>query len=129
MRSGSARLSERGGLDAELGQELAGGFVVLGMDPGGVERLFAFVDLEEAGGLNEGGLAEAADVHQLLATFEGSVLLAMFVDAAGGELVHARDVAQERTLALLTSTPTKLTHSCTTPSSVSFRCFGRVSCW
>ena len=92
---GGAGLGERGGLDAELGEQLAGRFVVFGVNPGRIERVVAFFDLEEAGRLDERRFAEAADVHQLLAALERAVLLAMLVDAAGRELIHAGNVAQQ----------------------------------
>ena len=55
-------------LDAELFQQLLGGFVVLGVNPGGIERLIAADDLQEAGRLHERRVAEAAHFHQLLPT-------------------------------------------------------------
>ena len=54
------------------------------------------IDLQEAGRLHERRVAEAAHFQQLLAALERAVLLAMLVHAPGGELVHARNVPQQR---------------------------------
>ena len=69
--------------------------VALGVDPGAVEGLFALMDLEEAGGLSISRRADALDLLQLLAAVEGAVLLAVFDDPAGGELVEPGDVSQQ----------------------------------
>ena len=87
---------DRHRLDAELCQQLLGRFVILGMDPSRIERLFAADDLQEAGRLHERRVAQPAHFQQLLPAAERPVLLAMFVHPPGGELIHARNVTQQR---------------------------------
>ena len=80
----------------QLLQQLLGRVVVFGMNPGGVERVVAADDFQEAGRLHERRVAQPAHFQQLLAIAERPVLLAMLVHAPGGELVHARNVSQQR---------------------------------
>ena len=58
---------DRRRLDAEFRQQLFGRFVVLGMNPGRIERLVAADDLQEAGRLHERRVAQPAHFQQLLA--------------------------------------------------------------
>ena len=92
--AGTRAAGDRGRIDAEFLEQLLRRFVVFGVNPGGVERLIAADDFQEAGRLHERGVAEAAHFQELLAALERAVLLAVLVHAAGRELIHARNVPQ-----------------------------------
>src|SRR5262249_53046596 len=81
---------------AQLLEELPRHRIAFRMNPGAVERVAAFGDLEEAGGLREATLADAGHLHQLIATSEGAVGLAILDEVAGDQLVEAGDVPQQR---------------------------------
>src|SRR4029077_14293375 len=65
------------------------------MNPRGVERIGAALNFQEAGRLNKRRFAEAVHVEQLFPAGEGAVLMAMLVDAASSELIHAGNVAEQ----------------------------------
>ena len=88
-------LARSPGAKPKRAEHAAGYFVTFRMDPGGVERILALGDLEEAGRLHEGGVAEAGHALELFAAAEGAVLAAMLVHPPRRELVHARHVAQQ----------------------------------
>ena len=96
MRAALAPPATDAGSMPSFCQQLLGRFVVFRMNPGGVERLIAADDFQEAGRLHERRVAEAAHFQQLLAVLERPVLLAMLVHAPGRELIHARNVSQQR---------------------------------
>ena len=60
------------------------------MDPGGVQRVVAGGDFQEAGRLDEGRLAEAGHLAKLLAGAERAVLAPMLVQPPGRQLIQAR---------------------------------------
>ena len=55
-----------GRLQAQLLQDPRGHLVAFRMDPGGVQRVVAVGNLQEAGGLHEGRLADAGHLLELL---------------------------------------------------------------
>ena len=81
---------------AEPLQKDRGGLVAFRVNPGAVERIGAVKQLQEAGRLRESGRADAFHLHQLLATGEGSLVLAVFDDPPGRELIQTRNMPQER---------------------------------
>ena len=89
-------LAQGVGTEAEVAEQLPGGLVAFGMDPGQIERIVAALDLEEAGRLGEAPVADAGHLHQLLAILEGAVALAERDQVAGHHAVQAGDVAQQR---------------------------------
>ena len=66
------------------------------MDPGGVQGVFAAGNFQETRRLNESRLAQPGHVAQLLSRKERSVLAAVFAEPAGGKLIQAGDVSQQR---------------------------------
>ncbi len=65
------------------------------MNPGGIERVIAVGDFQEAGGLHKGPVAKARHPFQVLALAKRSVRGTVLAEASGGELIHARDVAEQ----------------------------------
>jgi hypothetical protein len=84
---------------------------------GGIERVVAAVDAQEAGRLLEGLVAQTRHILQLLARLEGAVLVAMSDDVVGKRRRQAGDARSSGTEAVFTSTPTEFTQSSTTASS------------
>ena len=70
-------------LAADIGGHFLDERVALRVDGGGIERVLAAADAEEAGGLLEGFFAEARDFLQLLARGEGAVFVAEGDDVFG----------------------------------------------
>jgi hypothetical protein len=70
-------------LAADIGGHLFDERVAFRVDGGGIERVLAAADAEEAGGLFEGFFAEARDFLQLLAGNEGAVFIAEGDDVFG----------------------------------------------
>src|SRR5262249_2462066 len=70
--------------------------VAFGVNPGTVERVVAVQNLEEAGGLDIAGGADAGHLEELRAALEGAVLLAVIDQLAGHQLVQPGDVPQQR---------------------------------
>ena len=62
----------------------------------GIQRVVAVHDPQEAGGLLEGFLAEAADLEQLSAIAEGAIDIAVINDILGNARVKAGDTGQQR---------------------------------
>ena len=84
------------GRELELLEELGGGRVALGVDPGPVEGVLPFADLEESGGLRVGRRANPFDLHQLRPAGVRPLLGPTLDNPPRRELVQARDVPQER---------------------------------
>src|SRR4051794_3478004 len=66
------------------------------MDPSRIQDLLATNDLQETSRLHERRVAKPAHFQQLLSAAKRSVPLPMLVHAPRGELVHARNVTQQR---------------------------------
>ena len=82
--------------EVEVGKDLPSDRVTFRVNPGDVERLFAFADLEEARRLGETGFSHLRNVFQLFARLKRSVVLAILDQFSRGELIEARDVPQQR---------------------------------
>ena len=83
------------GSEIELGEEPDRCRVALGMDPGSIERIFAFGDLEKTGRLRVSRRTDSLDARKLVAVGKRTVLLAIFDDPPGCKLIEARDVSQQ----------------------------------
>ncbi len=81
--------------EAQVGQDLAGDGVAFRMDPGAVKRVFALVDLEEAGRLHVAGRAYPRDVLQMVPALERPMLFAVIDQLARHHLVETGHVPQE----------------------------------
>ena len=66
------------------------------MNPGGIERIAAATDLEKAGSLHVGRLAEARHIQQLLPVGKGPLGSPPLQDAAGDRLIEPRNIAEQR---------------------------------
>ncbi len=66
------------------------------MNPGTVQRLLAIGNLEKARRLGVGRRTDSLDLQEGFAAGERTMLLAIFDDAAGGQLVQPGHVPQER---------------------------------
>jgi hypothetical protein len=88
-------LSHDVGREIEFREEPDRGRVTFGVDPRSIERIFTFGDLEKSGRLGERRWTDSLDTRKLVAVRKGTVLLAILDDSPGGELIEARDVAQQ----------------------------------
>lgn len=84
------------GAELKLLEKLGSSLVAFRVDPGPVERVGAFADLQEAGRLREGGRSDPFNQRDLRPFGERPVLFPVVGDALGGELVQTRHVPQER---------------------------------
>ncbi len=65
------------------------------MNPGRIERILAPDDFQKSCGLHKGLVSKASDFLQFVPILERAMFAAVFVNAAGGEGIHAGDVAQQ----------------------------------
>ena len=91
-----ARLVEHnlGGV-ADLFEEPGCGFVAFGVNPGAVERMRGFGNLQEARGLRESGRADPLNLREEVPGTEVPLLLAEINDPPSRQLVQARNVPQQ----------------------------------
>ena len=92
---GSALGGGRGQAEPRALEQLAGDGVALRVDGGGVERLVAVADAQEAGGLLEGLGAEAGHLLERGAVGEGAVLVAVRHDLLGQLGADAGDIGEQ----------------------------------
>jgi hypothetical protein len=92
---GTTLVAHHLGLETKPFEKFSRSRVTFGVDPGPVERVGAIGNLEKARSLREGRWADSLDLHQLVTSREGTVLLAVVDDAPGRQLIETGDVPQK----------------------------------
>jgi hypothetical protein len=71
------------------------GRIALWMDPGSIQRILAFENLEKSCRLRVRGRPNSLDGRKLVAIGKRTMLLAILDNPPGGELIEARDMSQQ----------------------------------